>query len=126
MEDRVYQGETSRGIYTMASQHQDDYVSNFTRGRKAKSSWMWDHIEGHHEGRPGQDYREDFTFRLLGAFRDCLSRQTDEAVRLEMVEVYGRLPGDKGEGAGGTIVETLNGRGEFFQPKIVKHIFYQQ
>ena len=42
-----------------------------------------------------------------------------------MVEQYGKVLGDRGEGVGGSIVETLNGRGEFFQPKIVQHIFYQ-
>ena len=90
------------------------------------SSWMWDHIQEEHGGSPGQDYREDFTFRLMGSFRDCMGRQTDEAVRLDMVEVYGKVPGDTGEGVGGRIVRTLNGRGEYFQPKTVKHIFYQQ
>ena len=40
VEDRVYQGETSRSLYTRGNQHRDDYYSNFKRGRKAKSSWM--------------------------------------------------------------------------------------
>ena len=126
VEDRVYQGETSRSLFTRGNQHRDDYHSNFKHGRKAKSSWMWEHMKEHHGGRPGLDHREDFQFRLLGSFNDCLSRQTDEAVRLEMVEQYGKVLGDRGEGVGGSIVETLNGRGEFFQPKIVQHIFYQQ
>ena len=51
--------------------------------------------------------------------------QSDEAVRLEMAELLGRVVGDRGEGVGGKIVKVLNGRGEYFQPKIVKHIFYQ-
>ena len=87
---------------------------------------MWDHIQEEHEGSPVQDYREDFTFCLLCSFRDCLGRQTDEAVRLDMVEIYGKVPGDTGEGVGCRIVKTLNGRGGFYQPKTVKHIFYQQ
>ena len=106
-------------------QHRDDYYSNFAPGRKGKSSWMWDHVQEEHGGSPGQDYREDFTFRLMGSFRDCMGRQTDEAVRLDMVEVYGKVPGDTGEGVGGRIVRTLHGRGEYFQPKTVKNIFYQ-
>ena len=72
LEDRVYQGETSRSIYTRASQHRDDYVSNFTRDRKAKISWMWDHVQRHHEGRPGQDYRENFTFPLLADMQNVI------------------------------------------------------
>ena len=74
----------------------------------------------------GEDITEDFTFRLMGTFRDCLGRQSDEAVRLEMVELLGRVVGDRGEGVGGKTVKVLNSRGEYFQPKIVKHIFYQQ
>ena len=62
----------------------------------------------------------------MGSFKDCLSRQTDEAVRLEMVEQYRKVLGDRGDGVGGSIVETGDGRGEFFQPKIVQHILYQQ
>ena len=85
-------------------------------------------MQEHHEGRPGQDYREDFTFRLLGAFRDCLSRQTDEAVRLEMVEIYGKLPGDNREGAWGRIVEEGNHSNQrlsniYSISNIVKHQF---
>ena len=37
-----------------------------------------------------------------------LSKQTYDAVRLDMVEMYGKVPRDKGEGDGG---------------KIAKHIF---
>ena len=87
---------------------------------------MWDHLEKEHGGVHSSEYREDFTFRLMGSFRDCLSRQTDEAVRLEMAELLGYVIGDKGEGVGGKTVEILNSRGEYFQPKIVKHVFYQQ
>ena len=37
------------------------------------------------EALVGKDFSEDFTFRLLGIFRDCLGRQVEEAVRLDMV-----------------------------------------
>ena len=122
----MYHGETSRTLHTRAGQHRDDYLSNFTSKRTSKSSWMWDHLVEEHGGVPGPDHHEDFTFRLLGSFRDCLSRQVDEAVRLEMVQLLGRVLGDRGEGVGGRTVKVLNGRGEYFQPKIVQHMFYQQ
>ena len=51
VEDRVYQGETSRSLFTRGNQHSDDYQSNFKQGRKAKSSWMWDHMEEHQPWR---------------------------------------------------------------------------
>ena len=62
----------------------------------------------------------------LGSFRDCLGRQTDEAVRLDIVTVYGKVPGHTGEGVGGMIVKTLKWKRIFSPPKTVKHIFYQQ
>ena len=63
---------------------------------------------------PGPDHTDDFTFRLLGCFRDCLSGQVDEAVILEMVQLMGRVRGDRGEGVGGRTVKVLNGRGGVF------------
>ena len=75
----------------------------------------------------GPEASEEFTFRLVGTFRDCFGRQTDEAVRLELTELLGYVLGDKGgEGVGGRTVEILNRRGKYFQPKIVQHLFYQQ
>ena len=124
--DKVYYGESSRTLHTRANQHLDDYLTNVSRSRQAKNSWMWDHTVEEHEGRAGDDISKDYTFRLMGIFRDCLGRQSDEAVRLEMAELLGRVVGDRGEGVGGKIVKVLNSRGEFFQPKTVKHIFYQQ
>ena len=87
---------------------------------------MWDHTLEEHGGTAGVDIAKDFTFRLMGTFRDCLGRQSDEAVRLEMAENLGKIVGDRGEGVGGKTIRVLNSRGEYFQPKIVKHIFYQQ
>ena len=37
-----------------------------------------------------------------------------------------RVDAFRGEGVGGKTVKVLNGRGEYFQPKIVQHVFYQQ
>ena len=98
MNDKVYQGETSRTLHIRANQYRDDYFRNWATGRKGKSSWMRDHIQEEHGGSHGycQNFSEDITFRLLGSFRDCLVRQTEEAVRLDMVEVHGKVPGDTG------------------------------
>ena len=102
------------------------YLNNYSSSRKPKGSWMWDHVLKEHGGLPGPVASEEFTFRLVGTFRECLGRQTDEAVRLELTELLGYVLGDRGEGVGGRTVEVLNGRGEYFQPKIVQHLFYQQ
>ena len=98
VEDKVYHGETSRTLHTRAGQHRDDYLSNLASKRTSKSSRMWDHLVEEHGGVPGPDHHEDFTFRLLGSFRDSLSRQVNKAVRLEMVQLFGRVLGDRGGG----------------------------
>ena len=122
----MYEGETSRTLYTRASQHTDDYTSNLPgRKVKGKASWMWNHVGERHGGRGSSNPEKDIQFRLMGKFRDCLSRQLDEAVRLEMIEKHGRVLGDRGERRGGKVVEILNSRGEYFQPKIVQHTFHQ-
>ena len=46
----------------------------------------------------------------MGTFRDCLGRQTDEAVRLELTELLGYVLGDRGEGVGGRTLAVLNRR----------------
>ena len=85
----MYHGESSRTLYTRAQQHRDDYVSNYSSNGEPKGSWMWDHVLKEHGGLPGPVASEDFTFRLVGTFRDCLGRQTDETVRLELTELLG-------------------------------------
>ena len=48
--DYVYHGETSRSLFTRASQHFSDYSSHIAGKKvKEKSSWMWDHTEVAHQ-----------------------------------------------------------------------------
>ena len=97
VEDRVYHGESSRTLYTRAQQHRDDYVSNYSSNGEPKGSWMWDHVLKEHGGLPGPVASEDFTFRLVGTFRDCLGRQTDKAVRPGADRDTSVRPGGQGE-----------------------------
>ena len=61
---------------------------------------MFYHLLKHHEGVPGLDPAKDCTFRLQCAFNDCLGRQLDEPVRLDLVEERGEVVGDQaGEAA---------------------------
>ena len=124
VKDQVYYGESSRSLKTRADGHYSDYQTHQhgTR-RKPVSSWMWDHAIEHHEGTISQNIRQDFTFRLQGIFKDCLSRQLDEAVRIGMAERHGRVLGDKCEGVGGTVV-VLNRKEEHYTPKVVQYNFY--
>ena len=109
---------------TRAEGHFEDYGSH-QEGAKRKpfSSWMWDHTESHHGGVISQNIRQEYTFRQQGLFRDPLSRQLDEAVRISMVEGRGKVLGDRAEGVGGAAV-VLNRKEEHYQPKVVHYNFY--
>ena len=84
---------------------------------------MWDHSVSHHGGVISQDSSADYTFRIQGVFRDPLTRQLDEAVRIGMVEGHGKVLGDRSEGVGGLAV-VLNRKDEHYQPKVVHYSFY--
>ena len=122
--DSTYYGETARSLKTRAEGHFEDYGSHQEGAkRKPVSSWMWDHTVSHHGGVISQNIRQDYTFRQQGLFRDPLSRQLDEAVRIGMVEGHGKVLGDSAEGVGGAAV-VLNRKEEHYQPKVVHYNFY--
>ena len=84
------------------------------------SSWMWDHTVEVHGGQISDNHRDDYRFRIVGVFRDSLSRQLDEAVRIESVEQRGRRVGDnKAEK-----VVSLNRKEEHYQPRLVRPHFH--
>ena len=84
---------------------------------------MWDHVVSVHDGAMTDNVMEDFQFRVQGHFRDCLSGQLDEAVRLRMAEGAGRVVGDMAEGASGSVI-VLNRKDEHYQPKTVQYNFF--
>ena len=67
----------SRTLFTRANQH-------FKVGdkREEASSWLWDHTKEFHGGTISVEPRGDYRFRLVGMFRDRLTRQLEKAVRL--------------------------------------------
>ena len=84
------------------------------------SSWMWDHTVEVHGGQISDNHRDDYRFRIVGVFRDSLSRQLDEAVRIESVEQRGRRVGDKKAEK----VVSLNRKEEHYQPRLVRPNFH--
>ena len=76
---------------------------------------MWDHVEEVHQGVISQDPAHDFNFQLMGSFKDPLSRQLDESVRIAMVYNYGKVVGDRWPGR--TVL--LNRKDEHYQPRMV-------
>ena len=114
----VYHSETSRTVFTRAQQHFDDYDSHVPRRKvKQKSSWMWDDTEEAHQGIISENVSDDYSFRVAGSFKDPLSRQLDESVRIGMVTNLGRVVGvDKK-------CVLLNRKDEPYQPRMVLPYF---
>ena len=81
----IYVGETSRSIYERTSEHHEK-ARSMDEGSFMVKHWFTSHPE--EEEQPG------FRFRVVGRFKDCLTRQLKEAVRM------GHRPGNlnsKGE-----------------------------
>ena len=71
----VYYGETSRSLHERAQEHVRDAIG-FDQGSHMVKHWMNDH--------PDLRVRPRFKFAVIGVFKDCLSRQVAEAMRLMM------------------------------------------
>ena len=72
----VYIGETARNLYTRGKEH----VSRFRNG--SKKSFMKKHQTRRHHGLAG-----DYTAKVTGSSRDCLTRQVREAVMIRRCQV---------------------------------------
>ena len=69
----VYVGETSRSVFERTSEHQDD-ATKLDEGSHMVKHWFTSHKEEH--------YQPDFRFKVIGKYKDCLTRQLKEAVRI--------------------------------------------
>ena len=69
----IYYGETSRTLYERSKEHVND-ADSFTQGSHIVKHWMTSHADD-------QD-KPDFIFRVLSSYKDCLSRQVAEAIRI--------------------------------------------
>ena len=89
--------------------NQDNRQPSQEEEEEVGGTFMWSHARDHHGGSLGPDEgAKDFKMEFEGSFRDPMSRQVDEAVRM-------RLCG----------CELMNGKGEYYQPKTVQTIFKQ-
>ena len=84
------------------------------------------HARDHHGGEMGADGGSlDYSMVVEGVFRDTLSRQIDEDVRMrrtgwgEDALNTSEVPGDSPR------CILMNGKGEYFKPKIIQTIFKQ-
>ena len=115
----LYTGESSRTLYTRALQHYQDYSramrnkdQDHRNSQEPSSSWMMDHTDNVH---PGTDMnKSDYEFSLITTYRDPLTRQIAEAIRINEALEYNKYTDNKGE-----IIEirSLNRKGEHFAPR---------
>ena len=69
----IYYGETSRFLFERVQEHVKD-AEDFSPGSHVIKHWMSDH--------PDRMEKPPFSFSILGVYRDCLSRQVAEALRI--------------------------------------------
>ena len=87
----LYTGETSRSLFERAGEHMAA-ARGLQRGSHMIKHWFLDH--------PGVEELPGFKFRIIGKYKDSMTRQIKEAIRVQ------NRPGNlnsKGEFGGGTI-----------------------
>jgi hypothetical protein len=66
-------GETSRSLFERSLEHHR-YAEAFSESSHMVKHWIQEH--------PAARKRPEFEFSILGVYRDCLSRQVAEALRI--------------------------------------------
>ena len=116
-----YVGESSRTLLVRSSQHYRDYKYCIRRKLQglerleqddSKSSFMFDHMDDKHPDS-NMDPDKDFKFTIIDTFRDPLSRQVSEAVRIKAAVEKGIFIDFRNKKH---IVNSLNRRLEHFAP----------
>ena len=74
----IYIGETSKSGFTRGNQLQLKYVQDDSVDPESSTSWMKEHQLKHHNNLP-----ENFKMEVVQVFKDAMSRQISEAVRIE-------------------------------------------
>ena len=87
-----YIGETARNLYSRSKEH----VKNYEKKKKEGESFMGRHSDEKHHG-----VEANFSARVTGMFRDCLSRQVSEGVSIRRCKN-----------------EVLNSKAEWHQPAL--------
>ena len=88
----MYLGETVRNLYTRGREHHQNYL------RRQQESFMLKHQNDQHGQR-----EPEFEAKVIGCFKDCLTRQISEGVHIRRCEE-----------------EVLNSKAEWHQPALWK------
>ena len=97
----TYTGETSRSLFERAGEHYKD-AKNLDKDCHIIKHWFLDH--------PSEVRAPTFHFKIIGKYKDCLTRKLKEAVRLQ------NRPGtlnSKGEFGGGRIPRMVIEKSEY-------------
>ena len=90
---------------------QYDKIQARNQNLEEGTSWMWDHLLEAHGPNPNINPVQDFSFNLFQTFKDPMSRQLSEAVRIQVALNQGKHQGK--DGSSKPIV-SLNRKNEFF------------
>ena len=109
---RTYIGETSRTLRIRANQH----LNNLKRCSKNQNlnegtSWMWGHIKSSHSSHTNPNPQEDFSFNVMSAHKDPMTRQLMESVRIQLALGNGTHIDQKGSELS---IISLNRKNKFF------------
>ena len=110
--DRQYTGETSRTLRIRSEQHYKDYLKcNRLKiePNSDHSSFMWDHHSLEHNDR--EISKDDYEFDIINKFNDAMTRQIEEAVRIQTAIQSGIHIDNKGKS---NLIKTLNRKNEHF------------
>ena len=114
----VYIGETSRTLYIRAKQHINDFIraDKVSLNGQELSSWMWEHQRASHPNIDKEiDPIRDYSFNILSNHRDALTRQLEEAVRINNGLDYNRHTDKTGNQI---TIRCLNRKDETFAPQV--------
>ena len=114
--ERQYTGESSRTLRIRAQQHREDYNRCMRQTDKQNieegTSFMFDHHKEVHSNDV-HDPINDFNFSVIDTFKDPLTRQLNEAIRIQhsMKGIHTDLRGKKHP------IVNLNRKIEYFAPR---------
>ena len=118
---QLYVGESSRTLYSRSKEHIRDYkqaakdrvIPDQTDPSK-KSSWMWEHMYLRHGAPREVNPETDFKFQKISSHRDPLSRQVEEAIRINQAMDRNTITSRSGQIYK---VNSLNRKEEHFAPR---------
>ena len=114
-----YIGETSRTLYIRRNQHLSDFKAcsrdKDRREENDRTSFILDHINDAHKDDPDVVPERDFNFSVISSFKDPLTRQITEAVKIRRALEKNTFLDPEGEAIQ---ITSLNRKYEHFAPLV--------